>query len=60
MKYERDFTPEEDLTRNLYLEMPGAPPPPGPDWSEVIANQHWAFCAAIVRVSIGAAQAYSR
>jgi hypothetical protein len=48
----------------LYRAMPGAPAIPRYDgeemYGDVIGNDHWNFCEAIVDMAVGAAQAYSR
>lgn len=37
---------------NLYRFMPGAPQPPSDErgvlWGEVMGNEHWDFCEAII------------
>jgi hypothetical protein len=44
----------EQMAKDLYRAMPGAPPVPVDGWDEawgdVMGNQHWAFCEAIARM----------
>lgn len=48
------MTEAEQMAKDLYREMPGAPPVPRNGWDEawddVMGNQHWAFCIAVARL----------
>lgn len=58
------LTIEQQQILALYQAMPGAPAAPRDGdlilLGEIDGTDHWQFCAAIVRMAIGAAQAYSR
>jgi hypothetical protein len=55
---------EDKCTAELYAAMPGAPQPPMLDhqlmWGDVMGNEHWEFCAAIVRLILKTARTDAR